>query len=77
MAKRNTRNKPRQSRIERLERKCDRILSELLIIRHRLASRPDMDVAIERLHLAACRMKTRFERERDEARRVFHSKLTE
>lgn len=55
--------------LERLERKCDRILSELLILRHSLAKRPsDIDAAIERMHSAAKRMRVQCERERAAAR---------
>ena len=73
------RNRERkQSRLDRIERKCDRILSELLILRQHQAHRPDeMDVAIERMHRAARRLQILSKRERDVASRMFHSKTPE
>ncbi|MBD5199395.1 MAG: hypothetical protein HDS83_03270 [Bacteroidales bacterium] len=62
---------PYAKRLERLERKCNRILSELLIIRERLSPRPDMDDAIDRLHRTASEMRARFESERDIARKLY------
>lgn len=48
----------RPSRIERVERKCDRILSELKTIRGSLFIRSSsMDDAIERMHRNARRMR--------------------
>lgn len=70
-------NSRRPSRLERIERKCDRILSELLIVRHQLTSRPDLDIAIDRLHRAARKMKIQCERERMAAAKMFHSKSQE
>lgn len=69
--------KRRPSRLDRIERKCDRILSELLIIRQHLNRRPDMDIAIERLHRAARNMRVQCEHERDFTRRMFNSKSLE
>lgn len=69
MAKRKQFEKRRPSRLDRLESKCDRILSELLILRHTIANRPsDIDLAIERMHSAAKRMRVQCERERAAAR---------
>ncbi len=69
MAKRKYYEKRRPTRLERVESKCDRILSELLILRHSLVNRPsDIDVAIERMHNAAKRMRVQCERERATAR---------
>lgn len=76
MKKRN-RNNLRQTRLDRVERKCDRILSELIIIREQLKRRPDMDAAIERIHRTARSMRAQFERERNNTRRMFNSKLME
>lgn len=71
-------NKRRPSRLDKIERKCDRILSELLIIHQRLSQRPDdMDMAIERMHRAARKLRVQCERERDNARRMFISKYSE
>lgn len=77
MTKRNQNHKRRPSRLDRIERKCDRILSELLIIRQQLNRRPDMDMAIERLHRTARKLRTQCERERDNARQMFNSKFRE
>ncbi len=70
-------NRRRSSRLERIERKCDRILSELVIIRQQIRYRPDIDTAIERMHKTARRMKEQCERERDFAQRIFSPKLPE
>jgi hypothetical protein len=68
----------RPSRLDRIERKCDRILSELLILRQRFMHRPDeLDAVIERMHKAARKLKEQSRRERDAALRMFHSKTTE
>lgn len=67
--------KSRPSRLDRIERKCDRILSELIIIRHQGRSRPDMDDAIERLHRAARKMRSQCERERTAVGRMFNTKF--
>lgn len=78
MTKRKYNHKRRPSRLDRIEGKCDRILSELIIIRQRLSQRPDdMDVAIERLHRAARKLRVQCEKERDNARRMFISKYPE
>lgn len=77
MTKRNQNYKRRPSRLDRIERKCDRILSELLIIRQQLNRRPDMDTAIDRLHRTARRLRLQCERERDYTREMFNSKFPE
>lgn len=77
MTKRNQNYKRRPSRLDRLERKCDRVLSELLIIRQKLNSRSDMDMAINRLHKTARKMRLQCERERDYAKNMFISKYPE
>lgn len=77
MTKRNQNHKRRPSRLDRIERKCDRILSELLIIRQQLNRRPDMDMAIERLHRTARKLRTQCEREWENAREMFNSKFPE
>ncbi|MDE7440940.1 MAG: hypothetical protein K2M69_02085 [Muribaculaceae bacterium] len=51
------------SRLDRIERKCDRLLSELIIIRQNT----DIDKAIDRMHRAARRMRVEADRERDNA----------
>lgn len=65
--------KRRPSRLGRIERKCDRILSELLILRQRLSRKPDIDAAIEKMHRTARDMRTQAERELTLTRRMFHS----
>lgn len=70
-------NSRRPTRLERIERKCDRILSELLIVRHQLTSSPDLDLAIDRLHRAARKMKMQCERERMAVETMFNSKSQE
>lgn len=70
-------HKRRSTRIERIERKCDRILSELLILRRQISGRPDMDAAIDRLHRAARRMRKQCEEERDSISRLFGSQYPE
>lgn len=72
MARYNTYN-CRSSRIERIERKCDRILSELLIIRHQLHKRPDMDEAIDRLHATALKLREQVAREKEIIQRMCNS----
>jgi len=49
----------------------------LLIIRQQLNRRPDMDMAIERLHRTARKLRTQCEQERDLTRRMFNSKFPE
>lgn len=72
--RRNTRR--RMSRLDRIERKCDRILSELLILRHKSVSGlTDLDAAIERMHVAARRMRAACETERDSARKILAEKF--
>lgn len=69
-------NKSRKpSRIERIERKCDIILSELAIIRKRLNPRYHaVDEAIELMHRNARRMRAEAENDAQLLRKVFHSK---
>lgn len=67
------RKQNRRSRLDRIESKCDRILSELITIRRRLDSSPDMDTAIDRLHRAALKLRSQCEHERDYIRRMFNS----
>ena len=75
MTKRSHNTKRRYSRIERIERKCDRILSEILIIRQRLARPESMDSAIDRMHTAARKLREQCEREREMVKRMFFDKL--
>lgn len=70
--------KRRQSRLTRVERKCDRILAELLILRQQLSRRPhDIDVVIERLHNQARVMRQQCEKERSAVRKMLLSKRSD
>jgi hypothetical protein len=72
--RRNTKNR-KQSRLARIERKCDVILSELAIIRKSVNTRHrSVDDAIERMHNASRRMRTEAERDARILRRVFQFK---
>ena len=72
MAKRKG-NKRYPSRLDRIERKCDRILSELIILRQRLSRKPDIDTTIDSLHRSARNMRMLAEREREITRRIYHA----
>lgn len=64
------------NRLSRLERKCDRILSELLVIKSRLRDPGDgIDKAIDQMHAAALRMREQSERECRIVRDLFNSKI--
>lgn len=63
-----------QSRLACVERKCDRILAELLILRQQLSRRPnDIDAAIDRLHNQARLMRQQCENERLAVRKMLLS----
>ncbi len=63
------RKKPRRlSRLERIERKCDIILSELLVWRQS-QKQNDIDMMIDRLHVAAMKMRVAAKRESDNIKR--------
>ncbi len=67
--------KHKQSRLERVERKCDIILSELAIIRKSLKNRSrSIDDAIDRMHYNARRMRAEAEKDAHILRRVFQFK---
>lgn len=61
-------------KIDRIERKCDRILSEILVLRHHVSRDAAMDSAIERLHRAARGMRRQCENERDSVLGMFNPK---
>lgn len=66
------------SRLSRIERKCDWILSELIIFRRRGACRPDdVDTAIDRLRRAARKLREQSRRESGIARNMLHPKMPE
>jgi len=69
-------NKNRKpSRLKRIERKCDIILSELSIIRKNLSTRShSVDDAIDRMHYNARRMRAEAEKDAQLLRRVFQFK---
>lgn len=60
-----THRRSRTSRLARIERKCDRILSELLVMRKRAYRRDALDDAIDKLHVQARRMRELSRMERD------------
>lgn len=66
-----THKKRRPSRLARIERKCDRILSELLILRRQRFVSDNIDTAIDRLHRAARNMRAECEREKDRTRKIY------
>ncbi len=77
MTKHNQSKKRCRSALDRIERKCDRILAELLILRRHMAHKPGVDAVIERLHRTARRMRAQAEKERQFVRNMFNSKLSE
>lgn len=76
MAKRKEK-KRRPSRLDRIERKCDRILSELLILRHQVSRHSDIDSVIDKMHRSARKMRMQAERECELTKRMLHSFPTE
>lgn len=66
-------NKRRSSGFDRIERKCDRILSELIILRQQIGRHRDIDAAIDKMHRSARYMRMQAERDRDLLRRMSHS----
>lgn len=57
-------NRPRRNkRLDRIERKCDRILAEVLILRHQRDK--EIDDTIDRLHRSAKSLREQSRRERD------------
>lgn len=72
--RKNTKNR-KQSRLARIERKCDIILSEIAILRKNANIRHrSVDDAIERMHSASRRMRAEAERDARILRRVFQFK---
>lgn len=72
--RRNNKNR-KQTRLARIERKCDLILIELAIIRKSANTRHrSVDDAIERMHSASRRMRAEAERDARILRRVFQFK---
>lgn len=71
----NSHKKRKASRLERVERKCDVILSELVIIRKNFkSSSRSIDDAIERMHHNARRMRAEAEKDAAILRKVFRFK---
>ncbi len=77
MKKRKKTNRQRSSRLGRIECKCDRILSELLVLRHRLTCSTGTDRIIDRLHKAAREMRRQCEAEKEAIRRLYNTSSTE
>lgn len=72
--RRNTKSR-KPSRLARIERKCDVLLSEIAILRNNANTRHrSVDDAIERMHNASRRMRTDAERNARILRKVFHLK---
>jgi hypothetical protein len=55
-------------KLDRIERKCDKILSELLIIRH--SQSKDVDVLIERMRSQASEMRRQCKEENQALKRM-------
>lgn len=74
----NNRKIPRSrkaSRLDRIEKKCDLILSELASIRKAAIKHPrSIDDTIERMHLTARRLRQQADREAQLLSKAFHSK---
>lgn len=73
MVKRIQTYKHKLSRIKRIERKCDRMLSELLVLRQIISRQYDVDKMIEGLHETARNLRIQSERERERIRNMFNS----
>ena len=56
-------------RLDRLERKCDCILTELVMLRQRLSRRGAIDDAIDSLHVTARKLRSQSILEREKARK--------
>lgn len=67
----------RSTKLGRIEKKCDLILSEILIIHQLLTRRSDIDTVIDRLHKTARNMRTQCEHQRNNALKMFGSKKSE
>lgn len=68
-----TKRKKHLSKLDRIERKCDRILSELLISRRQSRQSADVDILIDQLHGAARKLRMQCELERDNVRKMLNS----
>lgn len=51
--------------LQRIERKCDRILAEILILRKYYQSQSEIDIAIDKLHRVAKKFRDQCKNERD------------
>lgn len=75
MSNRQSIKTPIFSRLVRIERKCNLILSELVIMRRNQArSNDDVDAAIERMHTNARRLKMQAVHDARLLRSIIHSK---
>ena len=68
-------HKHHQSKLDRIERKCDRILSEILMMRYNSRNATcDADNAIDKLHRMAHKLRNQCEYERGYIRQMFNAK---
>lgn len=58
------------AKLVKIEKKCDRILAELLILRRIVHQRSNVDAIIDNLHTTARKMRAMCARERDMAHRL-------
>lgn len=74
MTKRKKTDRRHPSRLDRIERKCDRILTELLMMRRTSrSSASSFDDALDRVHDAAMRMRRQCEMEYKAVRDLMES----
>lgn len=65
------------SQLDRIERKCDRILAELLIVRQNTHIQRKIDHTIDNLHYAARKMREQCEEERNSLQKMFGALIDE
>nr|DAU86855.1 MAG TPA: hypothetical protein [Caudoviricetes sp.] len=71
----NRRNDRKPTRLERIEKKCDLIISELALLRRSTRpKRQSVDEAIDRLHESARRMRIQSEKDARLLRKAFQFK---
>ncbi len=61
-----------QARLVRVERKCDLIITEVVMLRAALTQRPKIDDVVNQLNAAAKRMANQCEQEREAVRRLYN-----
>ena len=72
MAKRKE-NRRRPCGLDRIDKKCDRILSEVVILRHLISRQTQLDALIDKMHRSARKMRMQAERERALITEMSHS----